>query len=372
MTVAKSRRLEHGDATMPAPTSNKERKRQEEKPQNLILQACLNSSPRVGQKGYDTPSGSSADKVSQALRKQRSSESDTESPEFLRRRRTLGAVSRGPSILAEIRSQKEREKEREVEKGEKEEEGKERSAARKLFTDAEKLKSELKEVKLSEKESPRALVSNSGAGQPTSASNRTGRIKSVDKPIKMLEIASEPEASAGSSPPPSTAPRTERPHRAKSVEKPVKTLGIASEQRQGISTESKPPAWVAIAQVYLMLQVQHYVLYIPATLHMHSVHHTTIPLCICTLYTTPHMLCILLYIYYVHIACIPLYIMYTTLHPTTGQAQEGQCSVHWLGVQHSATHREGQEGQRSVRWSGIPDDQHSATHREGGNVSAVP
>ena len=141
VTVAKSRSLEHGDATMPAPTSNKERKRQEEKPQNLILQACLNSTPREGQKGYDTPSGSSADKVSQALRKQRSSESDTESPEFLRRRRTLGAASRGSSILAEIRSQKEREKEREVEKGEKEEEGKERSAARKLFADAETLKS---------------------------------------------------------------------------------------------------------------------------------------------------------------------------------------------------------------------------------------
>ena len=334
MTVAKSRSLEHGDATMPAPTSNKERKRQEEKPQNLILQACLNSTPREGQKGYDTPSGSSADKVSQALRKQRSSESDTESPEFLRRRRTLGAASRGSSILAEIRSQKEREKEREVEKGEKEEEGKERSAARKLFADAETLKSELEEVKLSEKESSRALVSNSGAGRPTSTSNRTGRIKSVDKPIKTLEIASEPEASAGSSPPPSTAPRTERPHRAKSVEKPVKTLGIASEQRQGISTESKPPAWVAIAQVYLMLHVEHYVLCIPATLHMHSVHHSAYAmyitlhiLCAYSMYTTLHILCIPLCIYYVYHSAYVL-----SMYPTTGQAQEGQCSVHWPGV----------------------------------------
>ena len=314
VTVSKSRSLEQGDATMPPPTSSKERNKQEKKPQNLILQACLNNSPRVGQKSYDTSSGSSADKVSQALRKQQSNESETESPEFLRRRHTLGAVSGGFNILAEIRSQKEkekeREKEREEEREEKEEEGEERSVARKLFT-SDTLKSESEKVELSE-ELPRALVSSSGGGRPssgagrpssgtgrpssgagrpssgagqpssgagrpssgagrpssgagrpssgagrpssgigwpTSASNRTGRIKSVDKPIKTLEIASEPEASAGSSPPHSTPPRAETPHRAKSVEKPVKTLGIASEQPNRTSTESKPPAWVAIAQV---------------------------------------------------------------------------------------------------------------------------
>ena len=178
-------------------------------------------------------SGSTADKVAQALaaRKQQS-----ETPEFLRRRHTLNAVSGtgGVNILAEIRKQKEKE-EKETKRSVTEKEKEDKP------TDTEALKDELKEAKVIEGTSPEAPVAGSGEvrlGRTNSASRRK---KSVDKPIKTLGIVSEPRDSIGGST--TTASRMGgRPRRQKSVEKPVKTLEIAS--------DPEPPAWVAIAQVH--------------------------------------------------------------------------------------------------------------------------
>ena len=181
-------------------------------------------------------SGSTADKVAQALvaRKQQS-----ETPEFLRRRHTLNAVSGtgGVDVLAEIRKQKEKGEKETVAK-EKEDKQTERSVTRKLFTDTEALKDKLEEVKGT---SPEAPVTSSGEVCQTSSASR--RKKSVEKPIKTLGIVSEPRDNSGGP----TTRMGRRPRRQKSVEKPVKTLEIVS--------DPEPPAWVAIAQVHRHTQI---------------------------------------------------------------------------------------------------------------------
>ena len=212
--------------TTPTTVAPGNKRQEEEKSQkNAVLHA-----PSVRRQDS---SGSTADKVAQALaaKKQQS-----ETPEFLRRRHTLNAVSGTGrvDVLAEIRNQKEKEEKETVAKKEKEDKQTERSVKQKLFTGTESLKDEMEEVKGTE--ATVAPVASSGEVRQTSSASR--RKKSVDKPIKTLGIVSEPRGNGGGP----TTRMGRRPRRQKSVEKPVKTLEIAS--------DPEPPAWVAIAQVH--------------------------------------------------------------------------------------------------------------------------
>lgn len=204
--------------------------KKEEKPQNLILHT-----PSRRQNSNTSTGSTSAEMVARAaaMRKRQSSESSEEgSPDTTRRRHTLAMTQGGFSLLAKFA-------------GERRGVGVERQELlpRRLL-DVEELQDKLEGVKskqskekvpvFSSQHHLQPQISASGGGgveglsSQTTKPERSRRTKTVEKPVKMLGIASE-----------------EGSQQTSSVSAPLRR----SPEKKGPTTSDDTPSWIAIAQV---------------------------------------------------------------------------------------------------------------------------